>query len=83
MKKAGNEPDKHPNIRKKLMFANCIVGEMREKVMSRRSLNNTVIKKVVHVPGNIMRKYHLTQYTANLIGLRVRHKTNSVLREET
>jgi hypothetical protein len=77
MKKAGIEPDKHPNIRKKLMFANCIVGEMREKVMSRRSLDNTVIKKVV--AGNIMRKYHLTQYTANLIGLRVRHKTNSGL----
>ena len=42
MRKAGIDPNNHPGIRKKLIFTNCIVNEMRK--VEARSTHSRVIK---------------------------------------
>ncbi|WAR19905.1 hypothetical protein MAR_001743 [Mya arenaria] len=69
---AGIQPQNHPNIRKKLMFANCLVREIRDQVITNDRKGQKIIKKIV--AGKILRKYKMTQYTANLVGVRIRYK---------
>lgn len=61
MRKTGHNPTKQTNIRKKLIFVNCLVDEMKR--------NKKVAKTLV--ASKILKKYKLSCYAANVTGVRV------------
>ena len=61
----------NPLIKKKLLFANCISYELKQKSRYNGGCGRNVLKRMI--AGNILRKYKLVHFAEKLIGVKVRN----------
>ena len=61
----------NPLIKKKLLFANCISYELKQKSRYNGRCGRNVLKRMI--AGNILRKYKLVHFAEKLIGVKVRN----------
>ena len=72
MREAGIRIDKNSSIKKKLIFANCLIKQIKDNVPYQDRRGRSVLKQVV--AGSILRKYRLKQYAANTVGVRIKRQ---------
>ena len=76
LREAGSNPKTSSQIKRKLIFANCLANQMKRS--NKKGCN--LIKLVV--ASTILRKYKMTQFAANLVGSCIRQKERAS-RQET
>lgn len=70
MREAGIDPNH--TIKKKLLFANCISYQLKQKSICHQRSGRKLIKRMIM--GNILKKYKILDFLRKLIGLKLRNK---------